>query len=45
MGVTFALFNSDGKPELNNKLLKLLKTKLETISMFSLIIYAVVSLS
>ena len=31
MGVTFALFNSDGKLELNNKLLKLLKTKLETI--------------
>ena len=45
MGVRFVLFHSFRKLEQNNELLKLLKTKSETISMFSLIILAVMLLS
>ena len=38
-------FNSDGKLQLDNELYNLLKTKLEIISMFSLIIFAGISFS
>ena len=45
MGVRFVFFHSFRKLEQNNELSKLLKTKSETISMFSLIILAVILLS